>query len=98
MLDELTTSVRELVEGKEAVGFNVKFDLGASGIIFVAGTTAPMRVSNEDVPADTVFKVSAEDLSAMLEKTLAPMMAYMQGKLKVDGDLSQAMKLTSIFS
>ena len=57
-----------------------------------------MQVSNDDGPADTVFRMSAEDLSAMLQKNLAPMMAYMQGKLKVDGDLNQAMQLSSIFS
>ena len=98
MLDELTAGVRDLVEGKEAVGFDVKFDLGSRGVIFVAGVTAPMQVSNDDVPADTVFEVSAENLAAMLDRSLAPMMAYMQGKLKVDGDLSQAMQLSSIFS
>jgi putative sterol carrier protein len=98
VLDELTARVTELVESKEAVGFDVKFDLGSTGVIFVSGESSPMQVSNSDSPADTVFKVSAEDLAAMLDRTLAPTMAYMQGKLKVDGDLSQAMQLSSIFS
>lgn len=98
MLEELTTRIVELVDGKDAVGFDVKFDLGATGIIFVSGASAPMQVSNADGPADTNFEVSPDDLTAMLDKTLAPMMAYMQGKLKVDGDLAQAMQLSNMFS
>jgi putative sterol carrier protein len=98
MINELTDRVRAIVDGRDAVGFDVKFDLGDTGKIFVAGNNAPMTVSNDDNDAEATFRISAEDMAGMLEGKLAPMMAYMQGKLKVDGDLSQAMKLSSFFS
>lgn len=42
MLEELTKTITERVEGKSAMGFNVKFDLGDTGKIFVAGIEAPI--------------------------------------------------------
>jgi putative sterol carrier protein len=98
MLDELTNRVRTLVEDRDPIGFNVKFDLGETGVIFVAGCETPMQVSNTAADSETTFRVSADALTTMLNGELAPMMAYMQGKLKVDGDLSQAMKLSSFFA
>jgi len=97
MIEELTIRVRELVAEKEAVGFDVKFDLGNAGIIFVAGAESPMQVSNENSTAETTFRVASGDMQAMLNGELAPMMAYMQGKLVVDGDIGQALKLSSFF-
>lgn len=98
VLEELTNRISELVDEKDAVGFDVRFDLGSTGVIFVSGKAVPMQVSNNDGPADTNFEVAPEDLASMLDRTLAPMMAYMQGKLKVDGDLAQAMQLSNLFS
>jgi putative sterol carrier protein len=97
MLEELTNRVRTMVDGHDAVGFDVKFDLGDAGSIFVAGTQAPMLVSNDGGDAETTFHISAADFDSMLKGSLQPVMAYMQGKLKINGDLSQAMKLTSFF-
>jgi putative sterol carrier protein len=97
MLEQLTDRIRTIVEGREAVGFDVKFDLGDTGHIFVAGSDAPMQVNNDDKQAETTFHMTAQDFAEMLDGTLAPTMAYMQGKLKIDGDLSQAMKLASLF-
>lgn len=97
MLDQLTRRIETLVDGREPIGFDVRFDLGESGSIFVAGKAAPITVDTESREADTVFRIAAADLLSMLDGELAPMMAYMQGKLKVDGDLGQALQLTRIF-
>lgn len=98
MLEELTDRVRAMIDGRDAVGFDVKFDLGSTGVIFVSGNQAPMLVSNDDKVADTTFRLSAEDLASMLDGDIAPTMAYVQGRLTIDGDLSQAMKLSSFFA
>lgn len=98
MLAELTDRVDKLVDGKEAVGFNVKFDLGDTGKIHVAGENAPMVVTNDDGDAETTFKISGDDLSSMLSGELNAMNAYMQGKLVVEGDIAKAMQLSSLFS
>jgi len=98
MLAELTGKVGDLVAGRDAIGFDVKFNLGDEGMIFVAGKTAPMTVSNDDGDADTTFRMSGDDLSSMLGGQLNAMAAYMSGKLVVEGDLAKAMTLSSLFS
>jgi len=97
MLDELTARVSKLVDGKDAMGFNVKFDLGDTGLIHVAGNDAPMAVSNEDGVADTTFKISTDNFRSLLNGELNAMNAYMQGKLVVEGDISKALQLSNIF-
>jgi putative sterol carrier protein len=97
LLAELTERVSKLVDGAEAIGFNVKFDLGDTGLIHVAGENAPMVVSNDDGTSETTLKIAAEDLIAMFSGDLNAMMAYMQGKLVIEGDIAKAMQLSSLF-
>ena len=49
------------------------------------------RVSDED--ADCTMTASADTLQGMLEGDVNPTAAFMSGKLKVEGDMSTAMKL-----
>ena len=98
MLDDLTGRIRQKVDGKEAIGFSVRIDLGDTGVIFIAGDSAPIEVSNDDAAAETAFVMTAADLDAMLAGELAPMNAYMQGKLRVEGDLGKAMQVSNLFS
>ncbi len=97
MLEELTERFSHRVDGKEAFGFSVKFDLGDTGVIFVAGSSAPIEVSNDNGDAETTFIMTADDLAAMLAGDLSPMNAYLQGKMKVEGDLGKAMQFGNIF-
>ena len=98
MLEELTKQFRQRVDGKDAIGFNVKFDLGDTGVIFVAGGSAPIEISNDNDDADTTFVMTADDLTAMLSGELPPMSAYTQGKMQVRGDISKAMQFGTLFS
>ena len=97
MLDQLTDRVRDIVADKQALGFNVMFDLGETGVIHVTGDSMPMQISNDKQTADAVFFVAPEDLGSMMSGELQPMVAYMSGKLRVEGDLSRAMKVASLF-
>ena len=98
MLEDLTTAISKLIEGKDAIGFDVKFNLGDAGLIFVNGVDAPMRVSNDDGEAGTTIRISEGHLADLLSGELSAMNAYMQGKLQVEGDLGRAMQLSSLFS
>jgi len=82
----------------EPVGFDLKFDLAGEGIIYVAAKEAPVAVSNKDGVAETTLRLSAQDLQQLLDGKLNPTTAFMFGKLKVDGNMSNAMSLTSLFS
>jgi putative sterol carrier protein len=48
-------------------------------------------------PSVTV-EAKAEDLKALVKGELNPMAAFMQGRLKVKGDMSVAMQLQKLFS
>jgi putative sterol carrier protein len=77
-------------------GKRVKLDFGAEGTVMLDGTA--QNVTEEDGPADTTIKVAWADWEAMSEGKLDGMTAFMQGKLKVEGDMSNAMQLQGVLA
>ena len=77
-------------------GKTVKLDFGADGVILLDGANS--LVSEADMGADTTIKVSWEDWQAMAAGQLDGMTAFMTGKLKVEGDMSNAMQLQGVLS
>jgi putative sterol carrier protein len=74
----------------------VKLDFGAEGVVMLDGKAN--QVTEEDGAADTTIKVSWEDWQAMSDGKLDGMTAFMQGKLKVEGDMSNAMQLQGVLA
>ena len=97
-LAALTEAVRARIAAAEPLNARVKFDLGADGLIVVDATGREPRAGNADAPADTTLTMSAEVLRRLLDGTLDPTLAYMTGKLKVEGSMGVALKLTSMFA
>ena len=77
-------------------GKRVKIDFGGDGIVMLDG--AAQQVTEEDGAADTTIKVSWADWQDLAEGKLDGMTAFMQGKLKVEGDMSNAMQLQGVFA
>ena len=77
-------------------GKRVKLDFGDEGVVMLDG--AANAVTEEDGAADTTIKVSWEDWQAMSDGKLDGMTAFMQGKLKVEGDMSNAMQLQGVLA
>ncbi|HEY0413087.1 MAG TPA: SCP2 sterol-binding domain-containing protein [Allosphingosinicella sp.] len=77
-------------------GKRVKLDFGAEGVVMLDG--AASRVTEEDGPADTTIKVAWDDWQAMSDGKLDGMTAFMQGKLRVEGDMSNAMQLQGVLA
>ena len=75
-------------------GKTVKLDFGPEGTIMLDG--AAEQVGEGDGAADTTIKTSWEDWEKMTSGELDPMTAFMTGKLKVDGDMSNAMQLQGV--
>ena len=77
-------------------GKRVKIDFGPEGVIMLDGVAN--EVTEQDGAADTTIKVAWEDWQAMSDGKLDGMTAFMQGKLKVEGDMSNAMQLQGVLS
>jgi putative sterol carrier protein len=88
-------SIAEQIRAKAAdssLSKSVKFDCGSEGVIVIDGAS----VSTTDAPADCTIKLSKSDLEDLLAGDLSPTAAFMQGKLKVEGDMSVAMQLSQV--
>ena len=77
-------------------GKRVKIDFGDEGVVMLDGNA--QAVTEEDGPADTTIKVAWEDWKAMADGSLDGMTAFMQGKLRVEGDMSNAMQLQGVLA
>ena len=78
-------------------GKTVKIDFGGDdGAIFMDGINS--QVTESDGAADTTIKVSWDDWQALAAGTLDGMTAFMTGKLKVEGDMGNAMQLQGVLS
>ncbi|HEX8444943.1 MAG TPA: SCP2 sterol-binding domain-containing protein [Allosphingosinicella sp.] len=75
-------------------GKRVKIDFGPEGALMLDGQAN--QVTEQDGTADTTIKVSWADWEAMSSGQLDGMTAFMQGKLKVEGDMSAAMQLQGV--
>lgn len=96
-LENLTNKVKELAASKGgSIKSKIKFQFD-EGFIFLDDTVSPAVVSNDDLNADCVVKVSISNFEKLMSGDLNPTGAFMMGKLKVDGDMGVAMKLSSLF-
>ena len=77
-------------------GKTVKLDFGDQGTIMLDGKDN--KVSEDDGAADTTIKIAWDDWQAMADGQLDGMTAFMTGKLKVEGDMSNAMQLQGVLS
>ena len=93
-LQEITDRFVTAVGDDSGLGKSLKFDLKGDGFIYINGGT----VNNEDLPADCTIIVSKDDFEALSEGKLDPTMAFMQGKIKINGDMSVAMKLQPLLA
>ncbi|WP_394999261.1 SCP2 sterol-binding domain-containing protein [Sphingomonas sp.] len=92
---ELATKMQEA--GAWLPGKRVKIDFGGDeGVLMLDG--AANQVTEDDGVADTTLKVSWDDWQALAAGQLDGMTAFMTGKLKVEGDMSNAMQLQGVLS
>ncbi len=95
-VESVTAKIKQKMALAAGLNAKVKFDFGDDGIVFVDATQNPPVISNEDAPADTTLITSLETFTKILEGTQDPNLAFMMGKLKVQGSMGLAMKLNGI--
>jgi putative sterol carrier protein len=95
-LETLTEKIREKVGDDAGLGASIKFAFKEGGCILLDGSVTPNTVSNDDGDAQCTVIVAQADFAQMIEGNLDPTVAFMSGKLKVEGDMSVAMKLGNL--
>ncbi|WP_395542018.1 SCP2 sterol-binding domain-containing protein [Neotabrizicola sp. sgz301269] len=95
-MSEVVDAAVEALGKKLAGGFDgvAKFVIEGEGAIMLDGT----GVHAGDEEADVTLTASAETFKAILDGEMNPTMAFMTGKLSVDGSMGMAMKLGSALS
>ena len=91
---EMATRLNEA--GAYLPGKRVKLDFGSDGVVMLDGVA--QQVNETDGAADTTIKVTWTDWQDMADGKLDGMTAFMQGKLKVEGDMSNAMQLQGVLA
>lgn len=79
-----------------SVVFNLSGEGGGAWTVSVADGKCDVQEGAADSPTATI-NMAAEDYEAMTSGKLNPMMAFMSGKIKVDGDLNTVMKFQTLF-
>jgi putative sterol carrier protein len=84
----------ETLNAKVGGGYDgsAKFVIEEEGTIMLDSAGA----REGDEPADVIMTASAETFQGMLDGEVNPTSAFMSGKLKIDGSMSEAMKLASV--
>lgn len=95
MSDVINAAV-EALSAKLTGGFDgvAKFVITGEGAIML--DASGVRAGDEE--ADVTLTASTDTFRAILDGDLNPTMAFMQGKLSVDGSMGLAMKLGSVLS
>ena len=91
---ELVTKMQEAeawVPGKK-----VKIDFGGEGTVMLDGVG--QSVSEDNGNADTTISVGWDDWQQLAAGQMDGMTAFMMGKLKVEGDMSNAMQLQGVLA
>ena len=92
--DELVAKMQEAqawIPGKK-----VKIDFGDQGSVMLDGVAGSVNEDGGD--ADTTIKVGWDDWQQLAAGQLDGMTAFMMGKLKVEGDMSNAMQLQGVLA
>lgn len=94
MSDVVTEAVSALNAKMDGQGFDgtAKFVIEDEGAVMIDGSGA--RAGDDE--ADVTLTADTETFKAILDGEQNPTTAFMTGKLKVDGDMGMAMKLSGV--
>jgi putative sterol carrier protein len=96
---EFFETLETRVDSAKAAGLNAsyRFEIDDAGTWLVEVDDGKVSVSENEGEADTTISTSTETFMKIASGEQNPTSAYMSGKLKVKGDMGQAMKLQKLF-
>ena len=94
-LEEAAAALREKFAGADFAG-SVKFDIEDEGAILVTDGEVGTGDSPGDNDADVTINAALDTFREIFDGALSPTAAYMTGRMRIDGDMGLAMKLSQI--
>ena len=102
----MAESAREFFDGLEGrldpakldgITASYRFDITGAGSWHVAVADGAAKVTESDGPADCTITMTEDVFDRLRSGTQNPTTAFMTGKIKVDGDMSLALKIKELF-
>jgi putative sterol carrier protein len=95
---EFFESLPSHANGKHTEGIDARyvFAIDGAGTWTVKVADGKVAVSEGDTGGDCTISTSEETFERIVDGKQNPLTAYMTGKIKIEGDLSAAMKLKEI--
>jgi putative sterol carrier protein len=96
---EFFETLESRVDPAKAAGMNAsyRFEIAGSGNWTVEVDDGKVSVTEDGGDGDCTISTSSETFLKIANREQNPTAAYMSGKLKVKGDMGQAMKLQKLF-
>jgi putative sterol carrier protein len=98
--ETLLAAMRSKAGALRRLGYRIRFDLTDTGeSLLLDGTGdagAEITAAEPEASADTVIRLSSDDLAKFIAGRLSPMVAYATGRLRIDGSTGVALKLASL--
>ena len=96
-VQQIISQMSGAIGSNSGLGGTLKFDFGDAGSVLIDGKSSPNTVSDgTGKPADCTISVTLDTFERMVKGELDGTSAFMQGKLRVAGDMGLAMKLGPI--
>jgi len=93
-VQQIISQMGPAIGTNSGLGGTLKFDFGDVGSVLIDGKSSPNTVTDgSGKNADCTISVSLETFERMVKGELDGTSAFMQGKLRVAGDMGLAMKL-----